>query len=277
MNKTIWTYWHQGFDKAPWLVKNCILHWRQLHPDWAIHLLDAQTVKDFVEPLPIRKDILNKMLLPHRSDLIRTQLLIKYGGVWADPTTFCTVSLNTWIENNLSTGLFLYRNPARDRIISNWFIAATVNQPLLMQLFDQLCNYWNNHDFRNFNRNKVSVTEAWANKILNRNLRLPRIWFSSIMTNGFKLFPYMVYHYQFYELYVKNSKFKKQIDEMPFQSAELPHSLKRAGLLNPINKKLKAEIDLKVIPIYKLEWKINCDEDQLPSNSVLAYLMSTTK
>jgi len=276
VNKIIWTYWHQGFDQAPWLVKICVGQWQKMNPNWTVHLLDANTIHEFVEPLPIKTSVIDKMLLPHRSDLIRTQLLIKYGGVWADPTTFCTTSLDSWINKTLSSGIFLFRNPARDRIIANWFIAATPNHPFLIQLLNGLYTYWDVNDFKNYTRKKHNFIDQWANRLLNRNLDWPLLWFSSIITKGLRIFPYMVYHYKFYELYKNKSNMRIYLDKMPFQSADGPHLLKRAGLLNPITLEIKNWIDSQNIPVYKLVWDIESEED-VPSNSVLSYLLSTSK
>ena len=149
MNKIIWMYWHQGFDDAPKVIGPCVQQWKNLHPDWEINLLDQNNVYEFIEPLTIKQKILEKMSLAHRSDLIRTQLLIKHGGVWVDSTCFPLMKLDNWLPKNMQAGFFFFYRPGRDRIISNWFIASEKDNMVLKTLYDELITYWNNHNFKN--------------------------------------------------------------------------------------------------------------------------------
>ena len=118
-SKEIWTYWHQGFDQAPRLVKKCTEEWIRIHPSWKIHLLDSSSVREFIDPLPIKSEVLDKMKLAHQSDLVRTQLLIRYGGVWADPTIWPLVPLDDWL---------LLQTNSRDHVRT--FAPARSNPPV---------------------------------------------------------------------------------------------------------------------------------------------------
>ena len=45
LNKTIWLLWLQGWDNAPWLVKEVAKSWQLNNPDWKIRLLTNQNIK----------------------------------------------------------------------------------------------------------------------------------------------------------------------------------------------------------------------------------------
>ena len=52
----------------------------------------------------------------------------------------------------MDAGVFMFHRPGRDRAVSNWFIAAEPNQPLLVRLYEALCRYWRENNFRNLDR-----------------------------------------------------------------------------------------------------------------------------
>lgn len=271
MTPIIWTYWHQGFDQAPYVVKQCINRLQLLHPDAAIHLLDQHSIYDFADIVPIPANKWGKIVLPHRSDLLRTQLLIKYGGTWLDPTAFCLTKLTDWLPQYAEKGLFLFHRPGKDRIISNWFIAAEKDNKLLSQLYHSLVDYWNHNDFRNLGRRDPSVLEYWSNRILNgRSLALSQLWLSPLFTKLLRLYPYMIYHYMFYHLIKTKPECRALYEAMPRISADGPHRLQRLGLLAPATAEGRDLIHNKTVPLLKLNWKISTQD--IPSDSHLAYL-----
>lgn len=212
------------------------------------------------------------MLLPHRSDLIRTKLLIEYGGVWSDPTCYPIISLDEWLHDYFQEGLFLFTNPGRDRIISNWFIASEPQHPILIDLFNELCEYWNSNTFNNLGTTQKNRVESFLHKAINRNLDRPLIWFSPIMTKLFKHAPYMIYHYKFYQLLKKNKSYMKKWKNMNLLPASVAVTIKRYGLTSELNATSKSWIDNKTTPLFKLDWKI--DINAVPKDSILFYLMN---
>ena len=274
MNKIIWMYWHQGFDQAPQVVSPCVQQWKNLHSDWKIHLLDQNNVYEFAEPLAIKKKTLENMTLAHRSDLIRTQLLIKYGGVWVDPTCFPIQKLDSWLPENMQSGFFFFYKPGRGRIISNWFIAAEKNNLVLKALYDALIAYWNNNNFNNLGR-PDTFFEKQLNRLVNRNLVFPKLWFTFFFTKVLKVYPYMVYHFMLYQLISKRKDIKQQFEKMPKQAAESTHHLQRAGMMKVLNLDIKEIIDEGKVPMFKLTWKTH--QNKIPQNSNLAYLFNQKK
>ncbi len=58
----------------------------------------------------------------------------------------------------------------------------------------------------------------------------------------------------------------------PKISADIPHRLQLyAGLLNPLTEEIKSEIDNRISPVYKLDWRI--EPAQKKEATVLDYLL----
>ena len=122
-NKRIWMYWHQGWDSAPELVKFCMLTWIYHNDDWSVELLSQYNLNDFITLPNYCAD--HDVALPALSDIIRIYLLEKYGGVWADATTWCSRPLSDWVNVAVTpSGFFAYDKPAPDRPIASWFLVA---------------------------------------------------------------------------------------------------------------------------------------------------------
>jgi len=272
MNKTIWMYWHQGFDAAPALVQHCVNSWKKHHQGWDIKLLDSESIKEYNLDIPLSEKKLEQLGLAHRSDLIRTKLLIEFGGVWIDPTCFAVECLDNWLLDHMKVGLFMFVKPGRDRIISNWFIAAEKNNVLLEKLLSELCSYWENNTFKN-NLNKSNWLESQVKRVYSRSFRLTKLWFTTFTKKILKIYPYMVYHYKFYQLISSNNACKETWKMMSKISAIEPHKLQRAGLLLPIDEETKELISDKKVPLFKLTWKIKAKT--WSSDSVLGYLFNT--
>ena len=275
MNRRIFTYWDQGFAEAPEIVRACTRTFSAHHPNWDIYFLDAESVHEWIDPIPIPDDKWKKLQLAHRSDIIRTQLLIKYGGVWADPTVWFCTPLDQWLPKVMDAGVFMFQRPGRDRAISNWFIAAEPDNPLLTRLYEALCRYWRENDFRNFDR-PMSRGARILHRLLNRNRGLPRIWLKKPVIWLFRTYPYMIYHYMFYDLICRDQECKALWEKVPFHSADRPVQLLRYGLPSTLGPEGRDILNPDTCaPLYKLTWKglpLSPNED-----SVLAHLLRTSQ
>lgn len=101
MNKTVWLLWLQGWDKAPWMVKQVALSWELHNPAWTVVRLDENNLNLYIT-VPLRKDL----PAPARSDLVRLALMAQQGGVWADGTMLCMQSLDSWVPTALGPAGF---------------------------------------------------------------------------------------------------------------------------------------------------------------------------
>lgn len=143
----VWVCWFQGLNKeTPTVVKRCIQSmYEKLHNKEVILLTD----ENFLEYVSMPDYILKKykegiISKTHMTDLLRLELLIKYGGTWIDATVLCTDEIPSYI---LESDLFLFQNlkPGRDGdavALSSWFIAAKSHNKILMCTQKLIYEYW---------------------------------------------------------------------------------------------------------------------------------------
>ncbi len=169
-NKVIWFCWLQGLNEAPEIVRVCY-HSLTRHlvkvQGYRLQVIDGKNWKEFVK-LPeyvVRKWEKGRIPAANFSDLLRLELLIKYGGTWIDSTVLCTgVNENdnenekpsriSELENKakqyLDADLFLFQytpeGTTRGISISNWFITSCTNNEVLMAVRDMLYAYWKDYD-----------------------------------------------------------------------------------------------------------------------------------
>jgi len=185
--KVIWWCWLQGYDAAPPIVKACYNSLMRefkgsrvqgLNDGYEIKVIDGENWKEYIElPDFIVKKWEKKQIPPAMfSDLLRVELLIKYGGTWIDSTVLCTgvndnhndnenkkdsklatdsklSTLNSQLKHKmlefLDADLFLFQYTKQGSItvsISNWFISAHSNNEVLIVLRDMLYAYWKDFD-----------------------------------------------------------------------------------------------------------------------------------
>lgn len=144
----VWVCWFQGEDKAPDLVRACINSIRKMYMDCDVVVLTDRNIKEYVQ---MPKYIIEKrkkgiISAQHYSDLLRIELLCKYGGLWLDATVLCTSSDIT--EGLFDLPLFVYkgmdllRKDIMPTIASNWLIYAHSNQKILLLTRKLLHMYW---------------------------------------------------------------------------------------------------------------------------------------
>ncbi|MEJ2298623.1 MAG: capsular polysaccharide synthesis protein, partial [Woeseiaceae bacterium] len=71
--KIIYSYWHQGREAAPPLVRTCMERMEALNPEWQVRILDKDSAEEAVRRIPLSSEKWSRLSLPHRSDLIRTR------------------------------------------------------------------------------------------------------------------------------------------------------------------------------------------------------------
>lgn len=157
--KVIWWCWLQGLEQAPLVVKRCynsLAHgeWFKVH-GYTVKVIDEKNWREYVE-LPdyiVRKWEKGRIPPAHFTDLIRLQLLIKYGGTWIDSTVLCTGMETQELQvaqDYLDADLFMfqYTKPGSEQWggIGNWFISSCSNNEVLMVLRDMLFAYWKDYD-----------------------------------------------------------------------------------------------------------------------------------
>jgi len=154
--EVVWFCWLQGIENAPELVKACLKSLRE-NVDAEIKVLDERNYGEYVELPEYIVEKYRRGRIPPAlfSDLLRLELLIRYGRTWIDSTVLATkpatraiVDLKPSWKEIRESELFLYRYIRTGRVygISNWFIHAKAGNPLLVELRDMLYAYWRDYD-----------------------------------------------------------------------------------------------------------------------------------
>lgn len=144
--KTVWLFWWQGEESMPFLVNKCYESLEQNLKDWEIVLLTQKNFQQYAEfPSYISDKLQKGITLTHFSDLLRLELLIKYGGLWLDATVLCTSG--DIPKSILNSELFVYRSqkPGADGkaiTMSSWLMWAKSNNRILMATQAMLYAYW---------------------------------------------------------------------------------------------------------------------------------------
>jgi len=150
-SKKVWVLWLQGMDNAPDLVKKCYKSLRDNLLNRDIVLLTENNYHDYVSfPSYIQEKIDSGIITrTHFSDLLRLELLEKYGGTWIDATVYC--SGNHYPDYLFESDLFVYQclKPGLDGecySISSWFMTACTNHPMICLTKHLLYEYWKKHN-----------------------------------------------------------------------------------------------------------------------------------
>ncbi len=154
--RIIWTCWLQGEDKAPALVKACLLSQRTHLAGYEHRVLTLQNYTRWVTLPAETITKYERRIIPAASfsDLLRLAVLRDYGGVWLDATVLCTGMDNERLASRWKTiehsRLTLFRYyPQGSRVpvgLSTWFVAARKGSPLLASVLDALLAYWHDYD-----------------------------------------------------------------------------------------------------------------------------------
>ncbi|MDR1606746.1 MAG: capsular polysaccharide synthesis protein [Streptococcaceae bacterium] len=88
--KIIWNMWWQGEDEAPDMVKMCWRSMRKQANDFELRIITRENYQTYLEvPEEIIQNLESgKLTFAGFSDYIRISLLVKYGGLWLDSTTY---------------------------------------------------------------------------------------------------------------------------------------------------------------------------------------------
>lgn len=150
-NKTVWICWLQGIENAPDLVKVCYESVCKNLSDWNIIVITSENLNEYADiPLYIMDKWKNGIITnTHFSDILRSELLARYGGLWVDSTVLCTGQVPNYIEES---ELFIYQclKPGLDGhciVGSSWLIYSQTNNAIMCAVRLLLFEYWklNNH------------------------------------------------------------------------------------------------------------------------------------
>ena len=146
-SKKVWVCWMQGMDNAPVLVQRCFLSLKENLKDREIVLITSSNLEQYTDFPKYILEKYEKGLISHThfSDLLRVELLCRYGGTWIDATVFC--SGGDIPSYMLDSELFMFQNlkPGADGSVlnvSSWFMTSCANNKLMLAARTLLWEYW---------------------------------------------------------------------------------------------------------------------------------------
>ena len=149
-NDTIYSSWMQGYGKAPLLVKMCLTSQRKYIKNKKFVLITSENQQDYITLPDYIEEKCRKGIIPYAvyTDLVRLELLIKYGGTWIDSTVLCIDG--NYPKEMLNSDLFLFwfkeEKNEKYKGFSSWFMSACSNNKMLLMARDLLYQYWRDYD-----------------------------------------------------------------------------------------------------------------------------------
>ncbi len=244
--KILWHYWAQGWENAPYVVKECYKSCQHYAADWKIIDLDDSNIGDYIEIPEAVKSIPDFPIQPI-SDLIRILLLKKYGGVWIDATVFLNRNLTEFLTP-LQHDFFCFSREPGAQGMSSWFLAAAKDSRIASVFADTYL--------------EVLTSDAFWE----RNKKYFKSWRGSP--------EYFIFHSTFASLQKKNSLFKELTAKMPYADSYLPHR----GFFQKWHREASREVvaeAVEQIPLYKFAHTI--PPEGLNEKSLVRFLADKVK
>lgn len=149
----IWLCWWQGEDLMTPLVRECCARIKRFNPNKQVIVITENNMEQYVTfPEYIlekyHKGIISKT---HMSDLLRAELLARYGGAWMDATIYTFSSIpERCYEKTLYTGKCKYNkkdyNVSRNRWTTYFWVSPWPEHTLFRFISDFWQAYWKDHD-----------------------------------------------------------------------------------------------------------------------------------
>ena len=148
-SNNVWICWLQGLEKAPAVVKKCYQSVKDNLYDRNIVLITENNMGDYVKFPDYIMDKWKAGIITntHLTDLLRLELLIRYGGLWLDATVLCSDKRENIPDYFFDSDLFFFQNlkPGRDGnsiYNSSWLICSKSNNRVLIATRELCYEYW---------------------------------------------------------------------------------------------------------------------------------------
>lgn len=142
-NNNIWICWLQGYDSMPDIVKKCVDSICKFNSKKNIIFIDANNYSEYIQLPEYIIEKWKKGIISHAhfTDVIRTELLVRHGGLWIDATTLLLDKIPDYVYNS---NLFMFNMTGEDNIMTynNWFIYSEVDNRILKSVRDLLYEFW---------------------------------------------------------------------------------------------------------------------------------------
>lgn len=243
--RVIYSLWYQGEEHAPPLVQLCWKRWRELNPGWELRVLTQSDVDELLAPYGLPKDS-KYIKTTHQalSDIVRTRLLLQFGGVWTDATVLPLRSLDEWLpEATAKSGFFAFSSPSVPGcILSSWFLAARRGNPLCEAVWNRILEVWDRpRRLVEYNGSRLpdDPRASVSPEVLSMNNEVPYFWF----------------HYTVGYVVERDSAAKKVWDDMQKLPAVPPHALQELCIHKHDCTEEEIQSAAKQAFVQKLSWK----------------------
>ncbi len=260
--KVIWTFWAQGWNRAPEVVARCLASWRAHNPEYRVVALDAASLRDgsFLSPeveaefaaltakFGARDEVERDQCL---SGVLGAYVLKEHGGIWADATVFCARPLREWLpERAASSGkYYLFLRPLPE---------GGAGAPRFESLEAMLAPDFPPRawpcGFKGGNISNWFMAAAPGSEVARQFWEGWRELVELREERGVPL-PYFSPHFLYAALYARSASFREEWDAIPFGPAPL--------LADATHRVQRGLAPLPETPVHKLQWKNGWDRKEV--------------
>eukprot|EP00900_Chrysochromulina_parva_P013666 jgi/Chrpa1/222/Chrysochromulina_OHIO_Genome00012991-RA len=147
--RIVWLWWAQGWHAASPLVRACAASWERENPTWQVRRLSLANLTQHAEAhmALLAYGHLPETSHPLYADILRTELLVAYGGLWADATLYCVQGAEVWLARALAGASGDFWAPHRTKDgeyeVSIYLLYARVPRALVpLQMSYNLRRFW---------------------------------------------------------------------------------------------------------------------------------------
>lgn len=154
----VFLYWVGNEYKVIKFLRALIYHHSCHGKNYKVHLITKSNISEYIDDLP--KFNFDKLSPPQQADLIRVNLILKYGGIWLDSDTVVMNNLKTLFDIiRIKNGFFVTQPDSK--YLCNGVFGSRKNTELLQ--------YWKESIYKSLN-NKVQEKnyEFLGNSILKK-------------------------------------------------------------------------------------------------------------
>jgi hypothetical protein len=192
--------------------------------------------------------------------MTRLCLLRQHGGVWADATVFCAWPLERWLPEYMTAGFFAFRNPEKDRLMSNWFLAADRENLLLRELQRAFLQLYADNRFTLQETVFGEFAVRKLARILNVNPRRTRYWLSMPVLKLLRVYPYFVFHYVFNKLIQDDPACRAVWERGRPYPSKTPLRVLHMSRSRDSLERAMSFIERDETPVHKLSWRVDMNK-----------------
>lgn len=144
----IWFCWWQGIENAPEIVQLNYKNLIRLFPDKTVVMLDEKNYSDYISFPEWFVEKWKKGIIDNTkaSNLLRIELLDKFGGLWIDSTVYISSAKLPRYIFDVPFFMYVEDGIGEVRTGATWLMSSYTNNPLLQLTRDLYLEYWKNEN-----------------------------------------------------------------------------------------------------------------------------------